>query len=372
MGNSSRKIGPKTIFLLTLTIILLIVTAITGYFILQQPFVTKKKAEVSPATTVCGKIKVSVTQSQECNLLYTKGNSSCPLNGKSNPYSSYSTTFTISSIDGNEHIITWHTLDEYCDTVCGTWYPEAGVYSCTTDHPIVKTSDSDGDQVTANSPLIITVSRTSPSGQACGTFQQDIFIDSVDTNDKCTYDTETGNIHEEGWGFCQTGLPCEAITNTPTPTATPPSQPTNTPTPTTTPTPSPTTPNQPTNTPTPTTTPTPSPTQPPGPTNTPTPTANPGCGDSCSTNAQCPSDHVCSNSKCVLAVCLSSDIICNNSKCLRINPTSTPTPTEIILAQTTSIPTTTITAQPTIVQAGTRNWIIWLIIPIALIFIGFI
>src|SRR3989344_8931078 len=65
------------------------------------------------------------------------------------------------------------------------------------------------------------------------------------------------------------------------------------------------------------------------PTSTPTPTPNPTCGGSCGSNGQCPTDHTCSENKCVLSVCLQSGVTCSTDKCTRIYPTPTPTPSQV-------------------------------------------
>ena len=45
--------------------------------------------------------------------------------------------------------------------------------------------------------------------------------------------------------------------------------------------------------------------------------ANPNCGDTCSTNSDCPTDHTCSTTtnKCVLTLCTQSGRTCDSSKC---------------------------------------------------------
>ena len=61
----------------------------------------------------------------------------------------------------------------------------------------------------------------------------------------------------------------------------------------------------------------PTPTPAPSPTATPipTPTIVPQCGNTCATNAQCPTNHSCSSGKCVLSSCLQSGAQCDAAKC---------------------------------------------------------
>ncbi len=99
---------------------------------------------------------------------------------------------------------------------------------------------------------------------------------------------------------------------------------------------------------------TPVPTDPPGPTSTPAPTAtlaptttpaptvNPACGSACTTQSQCPSNHSCLNSKCVLTAC-ATGAECTTNKCQVIAPSATPIPT----ATRTPTPTPTKTPTPT-------------------------
>ena len=81
------------------------------------------------------------------------------------------------------------------------------------------------------------------------------------------------------------------------------------------------------------------------PTSTPTPTPNPTCGGSCGSNGQCPTDHTCSENKCVLSVCLQSGVTCSTDQCVRIYPTATPAPT----------PTPTPTSPPQQAKASCNN-----------------
>lgn len=46
-----------------------------------------------------------------------------------------------------------------------------------------------------------------------------------------------------------------------------------------------------------------------------TPTTNPSCGGTCTTNADCPTDHTCNTNKCVLSVCLEAGRTCNQANC---------------------------------------------------------
>lgn len=47
----------------------------------------------------------------------------------------------------------------------------------------------------------------------------------------------------------------------------------------------------------------------------PTPTVVPQCGASCSTDANCPTNHSCASGKCVLTKCLQPGVQCNQNKC---------------------------------------------------------
>lgn len=46
------------------------------------------------------------------------------------------------------------------------------------------------------------------------------------------------------------------------------------------------------------------------------------CGDACTTNTDCPTDHTCSSNKCVLSSCLVAGATCDTTNCTQVTPAS--------------------------------------------------
>ena len=108
---------------------------------------------------------------------------------------------------------------------------------------------------------------------------------------------------------------------------------------------------------TPTATKTPTPTSSPSPTLSPTatPTPNPECGSTCTTDSECPNDHLCRSGKCILDKCADAGTVCTEDKCSVVPPTATNTPTSTPTETPTSTPTATNTPTntPTETPTGT-------------------
>ncbi len=254
-------------------------------------------------------------------------------------------------------------------------------------------------------------------GTACGQYQVDAYINSVNGDVTCTTRPEgnpNGGPVTGGYkapiacGVTPSPTPPPSATNTPTPTPTvpPPGGPSNTPTPTPTVPP----PGGPSNTPTPTRTPTPppgatntptptrTPTPPPGATNTPTPTRTPtpppgatntpaplaqSCGvKACdNTTNPCATGLICVQANDGSNYCTFSEFqnTCKSNptvtSCCTLNG-NTPTPTEIVLVQNTVTPgpsTTTVAAVTSIPPAGNTTFSkIFGLVSTAIILLGLI
>ena len=167
---------------------------------------------LSPATDSCKRVKIEVVESPNCPQLSKTGSQTCPVSvGAKNNVTSYQTTYKITSNDGQTHTITYRTSNNFCNSACGTYYDKfGGIYSCS-ETPI------NSEAITQSVPYDIVISRDSPTGQACGTYQQDIWIDSVDGSTSCNFKTADGNVG--AWGMCQTGVNCPGPTASPTPTS---------------------------------------------------------------------------------------------------------------------------------------------------------
>ena len=165
-------------------------------------------------TDSCGKVKIEVVESPNCPKLSQTGNNTCPVTvGAKNEVTSYQTTYKVTSNDGQAHTIVYRTSSNFCNSACGTYYDSfGGIFSCS--EPLVP-----GGSGTEAVPYNIVIQANSPSGAACGTYQQDIWIDSVDGNASCNFKTADGNVG--AWGMCQTGVTCPNATTTPTSPAEP-------------------------------------------------------------------------------------------------------------------------------------------------------
>lgn len=353
-------------FLITTTILLFIMVVIGAYYLkIYKPSTTKPKAHTGQIsrTDTCNKVNIGVAENPSCKQLYSRGNQSCPVPaGTVNNVSSYTNIYSVTSHDKKQHQISWKTANSFCPNACGDYTSSyGGIYVCSKS-PIYQTKT---EAVNPGQTLEVVVTRLSPSGQACGTYQQDFWIESIDGNTQCNFNLVGNTVG--AWGLCQTGITCPISTLTPTPTI---GTPTLTPTPTITSTSTPTPTATPviTNTPTPTPTSTPIPTAtatpttlPGQPTNTPAPTSTstPGptltlipvlCGTKDCDNATnpCRSGYTCVQANDGSNYCTSPDFAnaCKSNpsynSCCIAPGAPTATPTEIILAKISTSPTTVV------------------------------
>jgi hypothetical protein len=228
---------------------------VAGLSAVRQNQELRKRAfttNLNPPRDTCGYTEVAVTEQTPCQ----------PLNNNTgtNNVSTYITVYTLTNISDAAHTVQYTTNDNWCPEPYGQIVPGQPTVVCNSNSDL-KTGEAslDPGQTTQ-----VTVSRTSPSGGVCGSFQTDLRIDSVDGNTDChTANVGGGPIAA---GVCQTGIetcPTPTPTETPLPTPTPSATPGPTATPTPSATPGPTATPAPTATAGPTATPTPTPTSPP-------------------------------------------------------------------------------------------------------------
>lgn len=267
--------------LVAVLILLLLISGIgAGIYGVNRTQELRKKAYTlitNPATDICGLIRVTVAESPNCPLLT---NDIHATNIGQNVVSTYTSTFTLTNITNQSHTVHYIKNSNYCTEPLGQSQPGAGQLVCWDNG----TSEPVDVTLAPNQTVTIHVSRSSTSGQACGSFQTDLGITSVDGNTNCRSQQDANQPSASG--LCQTGITCSTTTPTGTPTNTPTGTPTITPTPTGTVTPTQTA------TPTPTRTPTPTPTL------TPTPTTRLSCNASCSSDSNCLSGMTCNNGFC--------------------------------------------------------------------------
>lgn len=357
----------KSINLKLITLIFLLLALLGGigvtYYFLNKPVTVPPKAFYTP-TEVIVQCLLNGQKTKKIHMKAISESPQCPQTCTNIPSSvfdgvnQYKTTYRIwaefnNPDDAKDVSVTYRTSSYYCTEACGN--TNNGTNDICTNSPNPAQPNSVTGTIPKGGALTVDITRNfqTVNGKACGSAQTDFYLLSVEDCPQISPDQAGSHT---SWGLCYTGQSCQAqIESTPTPSPTEiPGQPTATPIPQNTPTP------------TPSTTPSPTPSAAPNPTASPTPTPNPRCGDSCSSNAQCPNDHICSGGKCVLAQCLVSGVTCDSTKCTVIAPTNTPTPTEIVLAQNTGTPGPSATAKPTqqMLQAGgTKNSWVLLFLP---------
>lgn len=205
-----KKKGKFSKFMIFGNLLLLVVlVSIGGYFFKDKLFPSKQKKAFTgqiSATDSCNKVKIEVVENPSCNRLYNPGNQSCPAPaGAVNNVSSFSTVFRVTSNDGQTHQISWKTASEFCSNACGSYTSAfGGNYSCTDSSTSIYQEKTEA--VNPGQSLEVVVTRSSPSGQACGTYQQDLWIESIDGNAQCNFKSVDNNVG--AWSMCQTGVAC--------------------------------------------------------------------------------------------------------------------------------------------------------------------
>lgn len=396
IAEQSYRQKKTTFFLSTKVLFGLFFLLISGIgmtlylLILRKPLPAYKKLayvqDIGPNDT-CNLLKITFAESPTCNRL------SCPggVPESKNNVSTTNVIYQVESNDGQPHEIDYGKASNYCLETCGQL--DKAAFPVCWDNGV--TEDHLKATVQPGSPLQVGVSRSSSSGQACGSYQTDFWIWKIDNRSECYYAwrIDGNTIYPGASTVCQTGEVCVTVSPSPTP-ITPSFTPTPTPSvPTVTATPTPTT--YPSDTPTPTRTPTPTQTPTPteGLTATPTPTSTPGptatpipvpCGTkSCdNTTNPCKSGLVCIQANDGSNYCSMPEYkdTCKqnpsyNNCCTSPGATNTPTPTEIILAKVTSTPGPSVTAVKTteIPSAGVSTFSkIFGIVSIAIILLGLI
>lgn len=153
-------------------------------------------------TDSCNRVRVTASESPSCPRLTWNNPGSCDdvSGGATNNLSSYSQTFTISSIDGGAHTVGYQTATNFCDNKYLT-SGFGGYCSCTNN--AIHTPGSIA--IPAGGSRTVTINRANPYGQSCGSYQFDLWVDSVDGNNGCNL----GNAGITGIsGVCETGRTC--------------------------------------------------------------------------------------------------------------------------------------------------------------------
>lgn len=153
-------------------------------------------------TDSCNRIRVTTSESPSCPRLTWNDPGACRdvSGGAINNLNNYSVTFTINSNDGGAHTVGYSTATNFCDDkFLSSGF--GGYCSCTNNAIHTPGTIS----IPAGGSRSVTVNRANPYGQACGSYQFDIWIDSVDGNNGCNL----GNAGITGVsGVCETGRTC--------------------------------------------------------------------------------------------------------------------------------------------------------------------
>ncbi|KKT77939.1 MAG: PKD domain containing protein [Microgenomates group bacterium GW2011_GWB1_44_8] len=177
-----------------------------------------------PPTDTCNTVQVSVQEPTTCLRLTNTG---------TNKVSTYKTIYHLKNITDKAHTYKIGRMSNYCTEPYGQTQPGLNGPGCWSNLDSSLQDVSLGPWQSGD----VTIERSSASGQACGSFQTDIFLVAVDGDTACH--SRNGQQTAIAAGVCQTGIACVAPTPTATPTPTPTPTLTPTPTPTATPTPGP-------------------------------------------------------------------------------------------------------------------------------------
>lgn len=132
-----------------------------------------------------------------------------------NVITSYGGTVTISSNDGQPHTFVAHERSNFCRD----GYAQMNGRYCVCNDPPPKMVRQTLT-VPANGSVTFSLGMSSPTGEACGNYQVDFYVDSVDGNPTCRYGS-LGGFGSPGINFlCSTGITC-GTGPTPTPTLSP-------------------------------------------------------------------------------------------------------------------------------------------------------
>ncbi len=227
---------PNQIKILLSVVILIVILAAAGvsYFLLFRPQDLRQKAYYGQSrnSDSCGVLNISLSESPSCPMLSLQGSTTPKIPGSTNQVAQYqlkavlkkntNITYTINSLK-------YQALSFYCPEPFGEVKSVAGqnVNVCVKNAQGEAVLDlpKDGlDKLNRGEEYVITLDRSSSFGRACGMFQLDFSIISINGFDGCSFrgnDPQGGTVG--AYGNCQTGVACEApqATATPTPSLTP-------------------------------------------------------------------------------------------------------------------------------------------------------
>lgn len=155
-------------------------------------------------TDTCNRVRLSISETPSCPRLTQDTGVACVVSsGGTNNTSSYTMRVNIRSEDGNPHTVTYLGATNFCRG----GYLQSSLSYCA----CVNNEENTGLvnlNIPANGTQTVTLSRTSPYG-ACGSYQFDFGVYSVDGNTSCNFRNQNGEFTGITAG-CETGTTCTA------------------------------------------------------------------------------------------------------------------------------------------------------------------
>lgn len=160
-------------------------------------------------TDSCGDIRVAISEPQACPRLTQDTGVACVITnptGKNN-LNSYTMRLTISSNDGQPHTIRYLSATNFCNN--GYLRGSASYCTCVDNE---QNSGFVNLAIPATGSQVINLTRSSPTGANCGSYQYDFGIFSVDGNNSCTFKHLNGVDISGASAGCETGTTCAGPT----------------------------------------------------------------------------------------------------------------------------------------------------------------
>jgi len=204
-------------FLAVLGFVIVLIGIPAAVYVSLTSTENRQKAYVVPPGTAfdsCKKVEINLSENPGCPRLTfsNDGNNTCTLPDPSarNNVPSYSLTINIKTHDGKSHAVHFNKFNNFCTGGYGDFQRDGMDCHCNDNQ-----QTSSGILNVSSSGVVASTSmtRSSPSGTNCGTYQFDFVIDRID-GQTCTWGS--AEQHPGGVGHCETGNSCNEL-----PSATP-------------------------------------------------------------------------------------------------------------------------------------------------------
>jgi hypothetical protein len=162
----------------------------------RQIFREKAYTLINYPNDTCNLVRVGITEQTPCTRLNINGP------GQNN-ITNYTVIYTITNITAQSHTVTYYKNSNFCTEPYGVMSGEnLGCWAALEGETVSVTLQP--EEVTT-----IPISRSSPSGQSCGSIQTDLRIDAVDGNPDCKSNYTPGAPIAAS--VCQTGNVCVEV-----------------------------------------------------------------------------------------------------------------------------------------------------------------